>query len=151
MTEALYWLVLSAIATTVFAVPYVVERIGRVGFIPALGYSNYGTGGFDQPEEQPATWAKRAHAAHRNALEGLPVLAALVLTSHVTGDSGCACCRCRKDLLLRPPCSLPLLSFWHPRAQNIGVLCGTWMFVGYGVCLTRTDLSCVFKVSRHSG
>ncbi len=85
MTEALYWLVMSAIATTFFAVPYVIERIGRVGFMSALGYSNYGTGGFDQPEEHPATWAKRAYAAHRNALEGLPVLAALVLTSHVTG------------------------------------------------------------------
>jgi len=85
VTEALYWLVLSAIATLFFAVPYVMERIGRVGFMAALGYSNYGTGGFDQPEEQPTSWAKRAHAAHRNALESLPVLAAFVLTSHVTG------------------------------------------------------------------
>jgi len=85
MTEALYWLVLSALATTFFAVPYVMERIVRVGFLPALGYSNYGTGGFDQPDEHPAAWAKRAHAGHRNALEGLPVLAALILTSHITG------------------------------------------------------------------
>ncbi len=84
MTDALYWLVLSAIATTFFALPYVIERIGRVGFMSALGYSNYGTGGFEQPEEQPAAWAKRAYAAHRNALESLPILAALVLTSHIT-------------------------------------------------------------------
>lgn len=85
MTESLYWLVMSALATLLFSVPYVVERIGRVGFMPALGYTNYGTGGFDQPDEHPAAWAKRAYAAHRNALEGFPVLAALILTSHATG------------------------------------------------------------------
>lgn len=85
MTEALYWLVMSAVATLFFAVPYVIERIARVGFIPALGYSNYGTGGFEQPEEKPAIWARRAYAAHRNAVENLPVLAALILTSLVTG------------------------------------------------------------------
>ena len=85
MSDALYWLVLSAFATLFFSLPYVIERIGRVGFMSALGYSNYGTGGFAQPEEQPAIWARRAYAAHRNALESLPILAAFVLTSHVTG------------------------------------------------------------------
>ncbi len=88
MTDALYWLTLSAIATAFFSFPYVVERIGRVGMMNALGYTNYGTGGFEQPDEHPATWAKRAHAAHRNAVESLPILAALVLTAHVTGIAG---------------------------------------------------------------
>ena len=55
----------------------------------ALGYSKEsGTGGFDQPFEKPATWAKRAHAAHRNAVEGLPVFAARVLVAHVAGITG---------------------------------------------------------------
>ncbi len=84
MTDALYWLTLSAVATVLFSLPYVVERVLRVGLLPALGYSNYGTGGFLQPEEQPAVWARRSYAAHQNALESLPVLAALVLTAHVT-------------------------------------------------------------------
>lgn len=88
MTDALFWLVCSAVATVVFALPYVFERIVRVGVIPALGYSKYGTGGFEQPEEHPALWARRAYAAHRNALESLPVLAILVLVAHVTNTAG---------------------------------------------------------------
>lgn len=88
MTDALYWLVLSALATVFFTVPYVVERILRVGPWPALGYTNFGTGGFNQPEEQPAAWARRAYAAHINSVENLAVLAILVLTSHVTGLAG---------------------------------------------------------------
>ena len=85
MTDALFWLTLSAIATVLFSLPYTVERIFRVGFWDALGYSDYGIAGFVQPNEQPAVWARRAHAAHRNALESLPALAALILTAHVAG------------------------------------------------------------------
>lgn len=88
MTDALFWLVWSGIATVLFSLPYVMERIVRVGLIPALGYSNYGTGGFEQPEEQPAKWARRAYAAHRNALESLPLLAIFVLVAHVTNTAG---------------------------------------------------------------
>ena len=84
MTADLYWLTLTALVTAVMAVPYVTERILRVGMSAALGYSNEsGTGGFDQPAENPAAWARRAHAAHRNAIEGLPILASLVLAAHL--------------------------------------------------------------------
>ena len=86
MTADLYWLTLTALMTAVLAVPYVMERILRVGIPGALGYSaESGTGGFDQPSEKPAIWAKRAHAAHRNAVESLVVFAALVLTAHIAG------------------------------------------------------------------
>ena len=84
MTADLYWLTLTALMTACMAFPYVIERILRVGSMPALGYSKEsGTGGFDQPAEKPATWAKRAYAAHRNAVEGFAIFAALVLTAHI--------------------------------------------------------------------
>jgi uncharacterized MAPEG superfamily protein len=83
MTADLYWLTLTALMTACMAFPYVMERILRVGPMPAMGYSKEsGTGGFDQPVEKPATWAKRAYAAHRNAVEGLAIFAALVLAAH---------------------------------------------------------------------
>ena len=86
MTAPLYWLTLTALMTAVLAFPYVLERIVRVGMFPALGHNpDSGTSGFDQPTEKAPAWAKRAHAAHRNALESLPVFAALVLTAHLTG------------------------------------------------------------------
>jgi uncharacterized MAPEG superfamily protein len=84
MTADLYWLTLTALMTAVLAVPYVSERILRVGMGASLGYSKEsGTGGFEQPAEKPAAWAKRAHAAHRNAIEGLPIFATLVLAAHM--------------------------------------------------------------------
>jgi uncharacterized MAPEG superfamily protein len=89
MTPDLYWLTLTAVLTALMAMPYVTERILRVGFMSALGYSKDSqTGGFDQPAEKPAAWAKRAHAAHRNAVENFAVFAALVITAHLAGLSG---------------------------------------------------------------
>ena len=86
MTAPLYWLTLTALMTAVLAFPYVLERIARIGLMSALGHDREsGTSNFDQESEKPAAWAKRAHAAHRNALESLPVFAALVLTAHVAG------------------------------------------------------------------
>lgn len=88
MTDALYWLVLTALVTAFMGFPYVMERISRVG-LAALGYSADGTaGGFEQPGETPAAWAQRAYKAHRNAIESLAILAALVLTAHITNTSG---------------------------------------------------------------
>jgi uncharacterized MAPEG superfamily protein len=89
MTADLYWLTLTALTTAVIAVPYVTERILRVGFLSALGYSkDSSTGGFEQPSEKPAAWAKRAYAAHRNAVENFVVFAVLVLTAHILGIGG---------------------------------------------------------------
>jgi uncharacterized MAPEG superfamily protein len=89
MTPDLYWLTLTALLTALMALPYVNERILRVGFMSALGYSKESqTGGFDQPSEKPAAWAKRAHAAHRNAVEGLVVFATLVIVAHLAGLTG---------------------------------------------------------------
>jgi uncharacterized MAPEG superfamily protein len=84
MTEGLYWMVLSAVATLLMSLPYVFESILRVGLPSALGYSkDHTSGGFERPGETPAAWAARAYRAHRNALESLPVLAVFVLTAHV--------------------------------------------------------------------
>ncbi len=85
MSDALYWLTLTALTTALFAVPYVIERILRVGPWLPLSYTNRGIAGFDQPDENPAHWARRAHAAHRNSIESLPVFAALVLIAQAAG------------------------------------------------------------------
>lgn len=87
MTDALMWLVWTGVMTAVFAFPYVLERIVRIGLLPALGYASSGTGGFDQRDEIPAKWAVRARAAHLNALESLPILAIVVLVAHVTNTA----------------------------------------------------------------
>ena len=88
MTDALFWLTLTALLFALLWAPYVLERILRIGLMGAFGYAkDTGTAGFEQPTEQAALWARRAHAAHRNALESFPVFAVLVLIAHVTGTA----------------------------------------------------------------
>jgi uncharacterized MAPEG superfamily protein len=85
MTEHLYWLALSAVATLIMPLPYVFEANIRQGTKKSLGYSADGTsGGFERPGEKPAAWAQRAYRAHQNAVENLPILAILVLVAHVS-------------------------------------------------------------------
>ena len=85
MSDALFWLTLSAVATLLYPLPYVIEHILRVGPWGAMSYTSNGTAGIDQPDENPAHWARRARAAHRNDLENLPVFAALVLVAQAAG------------------------------------------------------------------
>ncbi len=80
MTTELYWLVLTALMTALFWVPYILDRIATQGFINAVGYP---TG--DVPPQ--SAWAVRAKKAHYNAIESLAVFAPLVLALHVLGLS----------------------------------------------------------------
>lgn len=85
MTDALFWLTLTAVTTMFMGFPYVLERIARIGGLVAANYTRDGTAGFDQPSESPSRWAARAYRAHRNAVESLAIVAILVLTAHVAG------------------------------------------------------------------
>lgn len=80
MTTELYWLVLTALMTALFWVPYILDRIATQGFINAVSYPT----GNVPPQ---SAWAVRAKKAHYNAIEGLAVFAPLVLALHVLGLS----------------------------------------------------------------
>ena len=79
MTTDLTMLALTALLTFVLAFPRVVSLILTKGLPIAAGNR-------DEPFELQA-WAERAGRAHRNALENLPIFAALVLVAHVAGAS----------------------------------------------------------------
>ncbi len=80
MTTELYWLVLTALMTALFWVPYILDRIATQGLMNAMGYP---TG--DLPPQ--SAWAIRAQKAHSNAIENLAVFAPLVVALHVLGLS----------------------------------------------------------------
>lgn len=80
MSFELKWLVYTILLTAVLWIPYVLNRISVLGFIPAMGYTNPNT-------PQHAPWAERAMKAHTNAVENLVVFAPLVLAVHVLGVS----------------------------------------------------------------
>ena len=78
MTEELYWLVLTTLMTSLFWMPYILNRISVRGLMG--GMANPSTN--DKPQ---ADWANRAQAAHKNAVENLVLFAALVLATHILG------------------------------------------------------------------
>ncbi len=79
MTTDLTMLVYSALLTAGLAVPTVIALIMTRG-VP------YAAGNRDEVVTLPA-WAERARRAHLNALENLPIFAALVLVAHAASLS----------------------------------------------------------------
>ncbi len=76
LTTELYWLVLTVMMTTLFWVPYLVNRIIEQGTWATLGI----------PQLHPeAPWAERLMRAHANAVENLVIFAPLVLMIQLTG------------------------------------------------------------------
>lgn len=88
MTDALYWLALTAVLTLVQPLPYILERLMRIGLMNAMGYNREsGHGDSNQPSENTALWARRAYRAHINSVETFAVFAALVLIAQVTNNT----------------------------------------------------------------
>ncbi len=78
MSTVLFWLVLTALMTALFWVPYILNRIAVRGLFGAMGNPS--------PKDKPQSpWAQRAQWAHANAAENLAVFAPLALAAHVAG------------------------------------------------------------------
>ena len=89
MTDALYWLALTAVLTAFQPVPYILERILRIGLFGAMGYNQSSHhGDSNQPSETTSNWARRAYRAHMNSVEGLAVFATLILIANITQNDG---------------------------------------------------------------
>lgn len=81
MTTELFWLTLTTLMTALFWIPYILDRVMVRGLIPAIS----GTG-VEEVGDQ-SLWARRAVAAHRNAVENLVIFAPAVLVLHALGVS----------------------------------------------------------------
>ncbi|KVH73868.1 hypothetical protein WJ42_20255 [Burkholderia cepacia] len=77
----LHLLTLTALATLLMWIPYMLARIMTRGVMAALNNP-----GPSCPPDPP--WAERARSAHANAIENLAVFAPLVLMCAMTGASG---------------------------------------------------------------
>lgn len=78
LSPELYFLALTAVATVLMWVPYILARIMTRGLFAAMGNPSVN----DPPD--PA-WADRARRAHANAVENLAVFAPLVLIAAHAG------------------------------------------------------------------
>ena len=75
-----FWLTLTLNITAFFSVPYILDRVGKLG--PAVAMS--------APKPEPgvqSAWADRAMKAHSNAVENLVLFAPAVLMAHQIGIS----------------------------------------------------------------
>ena len=75
MKNEIFWLVITIIMTSLFWVPYILDRILEHKLIPALRNPNRDS----RPTNQ---WANRLMYAHENAVENMVLFAPLVLLVH---------------------------------------------------------------------
>ena len=80
MTTDLTYLALTALLTGLLWLPYIILRVRAVGANTADDYRNL-------PEPELPAVVRRANRAHMNAVENLPVFAALVLVAHLGGEA----------------------------------------------------------------
>ena len=78
MSNEIYWLLLTILMTSLFWMPYIINRIAEQGIFNAL-WDPFG----DTHTEK--AWARRMMDAHANAVENLVVFAPLVLLIEMTG------------------------------------------------------------------
>lgn len=69
--NALHYLGLTVAMTALFWLPYVLERMSRIGVMGAMQNPS-------DTAPKPAAWSQRAQAAHRNAVENLVLFAPAV-------------------------------------------------------------------------
>lgn len=80
LSTELYWLVMTALMTSVLFLPYIINRMKEHGIWQAVWNP--------QPDTRPkAQWAERLMRAHSNAVENLVIFAPLVLVLQIVGTS----------------------------------------------------------------
>ena len=81
MTTELFWLTLTVFVTSLFWVPYILDRMAVRGLWGTLSAAIPETG---TPQ---SGWAQRAIRAHYNAVENLAIFAPAVLIAHILNIS----------------------------------------------------------------
>jgi uncharacterized MAPEG superfamily protein len=78
MSNELYWVAATILLTLLMAFPYVLNRMAVRGLMGAMANPS--------PADKPqADWARRAQAAHANAVENLVLFAPAAIAVHVAG------------------------------------------------------------------
>lgn len=78
-----YWLILTIFMTSLFWIPYIVNRMLELGILSAI-WDRYGR------TDTKKDWANRMMQAHENAVENLAVFAPLVILIEITGTNSTA-------------------------------------------------------------
>lgn len=77
LSPELFWLVLTLLMTSLFWLPYIMNRMLELGILSAL-WDRFGLTDTNKP------WAQRMMQAHDNAIENLIIFAPLVILIYIT-------------------------------------------------------------------
>ena len=78
LSEELYWLILTILMTSLYWIPYIINRMLEQGILNAI-WDPLGSTYTEKP------WANRMMQAHSNAIENLALFAPLVILVQITG------------------------------------------------------------------
>lgn len=81
MTPELFWMLVTVLMTSLFWVPYILDRLAVRGVVTALADRMPETG------SPHSLWAQRAMKAHGNAVENLAIFVPAVLAVHLLAIS----------------------------------------------------------------
>ena len=80
LSDEFYWLILTILMTSLFWLPYIINRMFEQGLVNAL-WDPYGH------TDTNKAWARRMMQAHGNAVENLALFAPLVILIQLTGTN----------------------------------------------------------------
>ena len=78
LSNEVYWLILTILMTSLFWLPYIINRMIEMGILTAV-WDRYGI------TYTKKAWANRMMQAHNNAVENLVIFAPLVILIQITG------------------------------------------------------------------
>ena len=83
LSPELFWLVLTLLMTSLFWIPYIINRMLELGILTAL-WDRFGV------TDTKKDWARRMMQAHTNAIENLILFAPLVILIQITATNTAA-------------------------------------------------------------
>ena len=80
LSTEIFWLVITTTMTSLFWIPYILNRLLEQGILKALWDPHGST-------DTSKAWARRMMQAHANAIENLAIFAPLVIAIQITGNN----------------------------------------------------------------
>ncbi|MDT8384829.1 MAG: MAPEG family protein [Gammaproteobacteria bacterium] len=122
LSNEVFWLILTIFMTSLFWIPYIINRMSELGILNAL-WDRYGR------TDTTKKWAIRMMQAHDNAIENLVLFAPLVILVEITGaNSGTTATACMIYFFTRL-IHFTVFTFAGPLLRVVSFLVGFWVQV----------------------
>ncbi|MDH5483661.1 MAG: MAPEG family protein [Gammaproteobacteria bacterium] len=128
LTIEIYWLIATLLMTSLFWLPYILNRMLEQGIVNAL-WDPLG----DTRTEKP--WANRMMQAHNNAVENLVIFAPLAILVQITGTNSTMTANACMIYFISRLLHYSAFTFAIPLLRVITFLCGFGAQLTLGISL----------------